>query len=112
MFQKSENSEALKPLELEPVPNGMIVRRNFKFVEAVESEDMPIPAHWEYEEWQMTNDQYDVYLSAQADIDFLTMENEYLDDLTTAMAALVTRQTEEAEQARADIDYLLMLADE
>ena len=34
----------------------------------------------------------------RADIDFLTMENEDL--------------TEQAEQARADIDYLLMLSDE
>lgn len=34
----------------------------------------------------------------RADIDFLTMENEDL--------------TEQAEQARADIDYLLMLTDE
>ena len=73
---------------------------------------MPASAHWEYEEWQMSSEQYEVWLTQQADIDFLTMENEYLDQLTTAMAGIITKQTADAEQARADIDYLLMLTDE
>jgi len=58
MWKTSMNSEAAKPAELEFTGNGgVIVRSNYKPVEATEE----TPAHWEYEEWQMTKDQYDVY---------------------------------------------------
>lgn len=35
----------------------MIVRKNFKRV----SSTTDTPEHWEYDEWQMTKEQYDVY---------------------------------------------------
>lgn len=35
----------------------MILRRGFRMIEA--TEDMP--QHWEYEEWQMTAQQYEVH---------------------------------------------------
>lgn len=76
----------------------MIVRKNFHFVEAVEDEENPIGAHWTYDEWQMTAEQYEVWLAQQADVDFLTMENEIL--------------SEENEQQQADIDFCLMLLEE
>lgn len=98
MFQKSENSEPIQPPAMEQTRNGVIIRRNFIFVDAVENEDIPIPAHWEYEEWQMTAEQFEVWLTQQADNDFLTMENEIL--------------TEENEQQQADIDFCLMLLEE
>ena len=99
MWIKSENSESTQPLEVEQFPNGYIVRRDFKFIEAIEEdEDFVIPAHWEYKEWQMTPKQYEVYLTQQADIDFLNMENEAIE--------------EDIEQAKADIDYLLMITEE
>ena len=98
MFQKSENSDALRPPELEPMLNGMIVRRNYTFVEAMEDEENPVPAHWIYEEWQMSKDQYETWAVQQADNDFLTMENEIL--------------TEENERQQADIDFCLMLLEE
>lgn len=98
MFQKSENSDTTKPPDMERTRNGVIIRRNFNFIEAVESEDMPAPAHWEYEEWQMSSEQHEVWLTQQADVDFLTMENEIL--------------TEENEQQQADIDFCLMLLED
>lgn len=63
MWIKSENSNDDKPSVLEPFPGGMMVRRNFRFVEAAgDQDDMDyVPAHWQYEEWQMTSDQYEVY---------------------------------------------------
>ncbi len=94
MWIKSENSDAVKPIQLEPSVSGMIVRRDFHFVEA----DEEMPAHWQYEEWQMTTAQYEVWEVQQADVDFLTMENEYL--------------TDQQEIDRADIDYLLMITEE
>ena len=57
MWTKSENSEAIKPDAIERHNNGVIVRRNFNLVEATEE----IPAHYEYEEWQMTNEEYGMY---------------------------------------------------
>lgn len=35
----------------------MILRRNFKRIQAADE----IPEHWEYEEWQMTGEQYEVH---------------------------------------------------
>ena len=47
----------------------MILRKNFRLIPATDE----IPEHYEYEEWQMTNEQYEVYqyheelLNEQAD---------------------------------------------
>lgn len=57
MWVKSSNSESAKPAEAEISQGGVIVRRNFHLIEAADE----MPEHWEYEEWQMTKDQYDVY---------------------------------------------------
>lgn len=100
MWIKSENSNDDKPSVLEPFPGGVIVRRNFRFVEAsgTPEDETYVPAHWQYEEWQMTSDQYEVYEVQQADVDFLTMENDWL--------------TEENEQQQADIDFCLMMLED
>lgn len=69
MWRKSNNSENVRPLEKEVSGNNVILRKNFELVEA--SEDMP--EHYEYDEWQMTEEQYEVYkyhedmLNEQAD---------------------------------------------
>lgn len=63
---------------------GSIVARTQQEIEA-DIADLPIPEPTEMEQMQ-------------ADIDYLTMENEYLDGVT--------------EQQQADIDYCLMLLDE
>lgn len=57
MWTKSENSDLVKPLEYEESGNNIIVRRAFRQVEASEE----APAHWQYDEWQMTKEQYDVF---------------------------------------------------
>lgn len=94
MWIRSENSEALCPPEFEKTDTGVILRRNFEFVAEVPEE---FPAHWTYDEIQLTDAQYEVWLAQQADIDYLSMENEYLE--------------ETAEQHQADIDYLFMVVD-
>ena len=57
MWQKSNNSESVRPLETERSGNHVIVRRNIKPVAA--AEDMP--AHYEWDEMQLTAEQYEVY---------------------------------------------------
>ena len=57
MWIRSANADKNKPLDVEFSGDWVIVRRNYKLV--AETED--IPEHWEYDEWQMTSDQYDVY---------------------------------------------------
>lgn len=51
MWQKSSNSDNIKPLETERAGNHVIVRKNIHHVED----------HYEYDEWQMTSEQYAVY---------------------------------------------------
>ena len=95
MWQKSENSEPIQPLEVEFSESGIvIVRKDFEFIEATED----FPEHWEWNEWQMSEDQYSVWLAQQADVDYLMMENEIL--------------AEENEQQQADIDFCLMLLED
>lgn len=57
MWTRSENGEAVRPMEVEISSNGVIIRRNFRVVP--ESDEMP--EHYEYEEWQMTKEQYEIY---------------------------------------------------
>ena len=63
MWTKSENSESARPAELEQTRSGVIIRRNFRDVEATAER----PAHCEWEEWQMTADQYEVYKAMMAE---------------------------------------------
>ena len=87
MWQKSSNSDNVKPLEVSIDVSGVIVRKNFELIEATEEN----PEHWEYLEWQMTHDQYEIWLAQQAELDAQSLVN---------------------DQARADIDYLLMITEE
>lgn len=57
MWTRTENGEATKPLEKEIGNRYVIVRKGFEYIE--ETEDKP--AHREYDEWQMTLEQYEVY---------------------------------------------------
>lgn len=59
MWNRSENSEDIRPLEIEAAGEYVIVRKNFVFVGATEEK----PAHYEYDEWQMSREQYEVYSS-------------------------------------------------
>ena len=80
MWNKSGNGESQKPPEVSIDPSGVVVRRNYNLVSATEE----FPAHWEYEEAQMSKEQYEAWSS----------------------------QNTVNEQDRADIDYLLMITDE
>ena len=71
MWQKSRNSEFIAPPEKEVTGEHVILRRNITPVEATEE----FPAHYEYEEWQMTASQYEVYQN------FETLINEQSDAL-------------------------------
>lgn len=57
MWQRTENSELIRPLDVEESGNNVILRKNFVEVQATEDKS----AHYEYDEWQMTKEQYEVY---------------------------------------------------
>lgn len=57
MWTKAENSEAKRPASKEISGKVVIVRKNFVPIEATED----TAAHWSYDEWQMTVEQYEVY---------------------------------------------------
>ena len=68
MWIRSENGENVKPSAVERCQDLVIVRRNFRHIE--ESEDFP--AHWEWEEWQMSAEQYEVYQAMKQESDDLS----------------------------------------
>ena len=57
MWIKSENSDAVKPEDIIVTENRVIMNRNFRKVEATEERG----EHWEYETWDMSKEQYEVY---------------------------------------------------
>lgn len=57
MWTKSENDSINKPVKEEKAGEFTIIRKNYHLIEA----DADRPAHWEYDEWQMTAEQYEVY---------------------------------------------------
>ena len=61
----------------------MILRRNFKRIQAADE----IPEHWEYEEWQMTAEQYEVHQHHEQ------IESEQADALVE-LAELIAEVTE------------------
>ena len=64
MWARTENSESIQPLAFEQSGDNIILRRNFRLVEATEDK----PTHYEYDEWQMTNEQYEVYQAFDAQV--------------------------------------------
>jgi len=79
MWIKSQNSEELQPPKFYQDNSGVILRRNFVFIEQ-ESEEQS--AHWEYEEWQMSKKQYEVYK-------YMQEQNNELTDALIELADLV-----------------------
>ena len=57
MWRRVENSDNTKPLEKEESGNFIILRKNFKLIPETEE----VPAHYEYNEWQMSAAQYEIY---------------------------------------------------
>ena len=62
MWKRSENSDPLKPLAYEESGNNIIIRRNYTAVPATEE----MAAHWTYDEWQMTREQYAIFAPLNA----------------------------------------------
>lgn len=57
MWQKSGNDSNSLPLAKEQSGNMVILRKNLRLVDATAE----IPEHYEWEEWQMTAEQYEIY---------------------------------------------------
>lgn len=64
MWVRTENGESIQPLAFEQSGDNIILRRNFRLVEATEDK----PTHYEYDEWQMTNEQHEVYQAFDAQV--------------------------------------------
>lgn len=64
MWTRSSNGEAVKPEAVERSGNNVIVRKHFNFI----ADTTDFPAHWEYDEWQMTAEQYEVYQDFESQI--------------------------------------------
>lgn len=62
MWVKSENGEDKSPELLSYSGDWVIVRKNPKRIEGDEEK----PTHYEYDEWQMTKQQYEVYQTMEA----------------------------------------------
>ena len=69
MWIRSENDRPDKPASVENAGSAVIVRKSYKLIPATDER----PAHWEYDEWQMSPEQYEVFremetaLSEQSD---------------------------------------------
>lgn len=57
MWIRTENGESVKPSTKEISRNIVIVRKGFELIPATQDK----PEHWEFDEWQMTAEQYEVY---------------------------------------------------
>ena len=79
MWKHSGNGEKIIPPSYSKSGNIIILRKNFKLIPAKEE----FPEHYEWEEWQMTCEQYDIYK------DFETQVNEQSDALVE-LAELIT----------------------
>ena len=63
MWTKSTNGEPVKLPEYEESGNYVILRKDFRLVEEIEER----PIHYEWLEWQMTKDQYEIYKTVKAE---------------------------------------------
>ena len=65
MWRKSENSNDIKPLDLETGLSTVYVRKNFNLVEATDDR----AEHWSYDELEMDKSAYPLYAALQGKID-------------------------------------------
>ena len=57
MWTKTENGESIRPASIESSGGMVILRKNFKLV----PETSDAPSHYEYEEWQMKREEYEIF---------------------------------------------------
>ena len=79
MWIRTENDSTVKPDKIRTDGRHVIIRKNFVLVDATDEK----PAHWEFEEWQMTADQYEVYKDFESKL-------EEQDDALIELASLIT----------------------
>lgn len=82
MWAKTENGEAVIPAAVEKSGNNVIVRKNFQLIEASEEK----PEHYEYDEWQMTAEQYEVYRNLET---MLTEQSDALVELAELISEVL-----------------------
>lgn len=78
MWYKSENSESIRPQVVSIDPSGVVLTRNAHLVSATEDK----PAHYEYEETQMSLEAYRVY-------QYMAEQNNELSDAMIELAELI-----------------------
>lgn len=87
-YKLVEGMQSDKPLDIDTTssPNIVYQRKNIKSVEATGSEDdfTYKPKHWEYEERELTQDEYSQYLIAIEQVQAINehSENEAIDNYT------------------------------
>ena len=74
MWTKTQNGESIHPPVKELSGDTVIVRRNFRLINATEE----MPEHYEYEEWQMSAKQYEIYQNFE---DAISEQNDALIEL-------------------------------
>lgn len=62
MWIRSQNGESVKPPVKEVSGNQVIVRKAYNLIPA----GGEFPEHWEYDEWQMPKEAYEVYAYYEA----------------------------------------------
>lgn len=74
MWYKSENSNSVKPdLIDKSSTTRVLVRKDFVLVPAITGEGKEKLEHWEYSECEMTPSEFQIYIDAQSQIDYLAM---------------------------------------
>lgn len=87
-YKLVEGMQSDKPLDIDTTssPNIVYQRKNIKSVEATGSEDdfTYKPKHWEYEERELTQDEYSQYLIAIEQVQAINehSDNEAIDNYT------------------------------
>lgn len=64
MWGRSENNEAVMPAAIEHSGDQVIIRRNYRLVDATDDR----PQHYTYDEWQISREQYEVYQAFEAQV--------------------------------------------
>ena len=82
MWTRSCNGESVKPPAKEVSGNQVIVRKAFELIPA----DNDFPEHWEYDEWQMAAEAYEVYAYYES---LTTEQSDALMELAELIAEVV-----------------------
>ena len=71
MFYKTENSNSVKPLEIEKDVHCYFVRKDFVLIPEQKNDNETRPEHWEYLEDKIPEDQWTTYITAKGAMDYV-----------------------------------------